>query len=186
MDKELRSHFRIDDELTMRTFADADAETIFETVVRNREHLQTFMRWMTPDYSLESAKEFVARAIQNTFEKKNAGFGIFRTDELIGTIGFVHFDWNARKTEIGYWLVEDEQGNGIVSAGCRVLIDYSFDELNLNRVEIRCSTENARSSAIPERLGFTKEATLRQAEFLNGKLHDFTIYGLLADDPRLW
>ena len=102
MDKELRSHFRIDDELMLRTFAEADAETIIETVLQNREHLQTFMHWMKPDYSLDSAKEFISRSIRITSEKKNTGFGIFRADKLIGTIGFVSFDWNARKTEIGY------------------------------------------------------------------------------------
>ena len=186
MDKELRSHFRLDDEITLRTFVEADAQVIYETVLQNREHLQAFMHWMSPDYSLESAQEFIARAIENAAKKENTGFGMFRRTTFIGSIGFVHFDWKSRKTEIGYWLVKDEEGKGIVTAACRQLIRYSFNELDMNRIEIRCSAENLRSSGVPERLGFRKEGTLRDAEFRNGKLHDFNIYGLLADDPRLW
>ncbi len=56
----------------------------------------------------------------------------------------------------------------------------------MNRVEIRCSTENSRSAAVPERLGFKLEGTLRQAEVLHGRAHDFLIFGLLAEDARLW
>ena len=134
MDKELRSSFRLNDEITLRTFIEQDAETVLETVLRNREHLQAFMHWMTPDYALDTAKEFIGLAIENAAEKKNTGFGMFRGDKLIGSIGFVHFDWKARKTEIGYWLVKEEEGKGIVSAACRSLIGYAFDELEIPRV----------------------------------------------------
>jgi len=66
------------------------------------------------------------------------------------------------------------------------MIDYAFGEMEMNRVEIRCSAQNTRSAAIPERLGFTKEGLLRQAEVINGRPHDFLIFGLLAEDERLW
>ena len=86
----------------------------------------------------------------------------------------------------GYWLDRGEVGKGVVTRACRTLIKYAFEELGMNRIEIQCSAENRRSAAVPERLGFTKEGVLRQAELRNGKLHDFSIYGLLAEDQRLW
>jgi len=67
-----------------------------------------------------------------------------------------------------------------VSAACRRLIQFAIDDLEMNRIEIHCSTENKRSAAIPERFGFTREGVLRQAALRDGKLHDFAIYGLLA------
>ena len=184
MDPELKQYFEIDSELTLRTFTAGDADEIFATATQNRDHLQPFMRWMKPDFSLDSSKEFIARSSLGSEERKSLGFGIFRNKKLIGTIGFVYFDWEAHKTEIGYWLVKSEVGKGVVSAVCKTLFRYAFDELGLNRIEIRCSVENLRSAHVPERLGFTKEGVLRQAELLHGRLHDFNIYGLLAQDTR--
>lgn len=182
MGQRLKTEFNIHDGITLRTFREDEAEAVYEVVDRNRDHLQTFMHWMTAEYSLESAREFIARGISRTDDGQGFGYGIFRHDRLIGSIGFVHFDWNARKTEIGYWIDKAEEGKGIVSEACRVLINYAFVELGMNRIEIRCSTENRRSAAIPERFGFQKEGILRESEMRNGKLHDFAIYGLLSDE----
>jgi ribosomal-protein-serine acetyltransferase len=145
-----------------------------------------FMHWMTPDYSISSAEEFVTRSIAAAASKTSLGFGIFRDAHFIGSIGFNQFDWQSKRTEIGYWIDKGEEGKGIVTRSCERLIGYAFDDLNMNRVEIRCSTENIRSAAIPERLGFQKEGVLRRAEMRNGRLQDFSVYGLLADDPRVW
>lgn len=186
MDKELRTEFRLDDEIVLRGWREDDIVIALDVVLRNREHLQSFMHWMTADYSIESARKFLNAAIANRRDRKNLGLGIFRGEQLIGSIGFVEFNWTTRKTEIGYWIDKDEEGKGIITRACRLLITYAFEELEMNRVEIHCSAENLRSAAVPERLGFTKEGVLRQTELRNGKLRDFKIYGLLAEDPRLW
>ena len=55
---------------------------------------------------------------------------------------------------IGYWLGEQFQGKGIMTAACRVLVNYAFNEFKLHRVEIKCATGNTKSCAIPERLLF--------------------------------
>ena len=180
MDTPLITDFQLNEEISLRTFRDSDAEAIFETVKRNETHLMAFMHWMSPDYSLALSREFIHRSLENAAQRKGITYGIFRRGRHIGSVGFVQFDWTSRTTEIGYWIDKAEEGKGIVSAACRLLIDYALGDLGLNRVEIRCSTFNVRSAAIPERLGFKKEGVLRQSEFRNGRLHDFAIYGLLA------
>ena len=174
--------FRIDEEIVLRELTLDDAGAVFEVVSRNYEHLKNFMHWASPDYDLVSACEFIRRAIGDRAERKSLGLGIFRNGEFIGAIGFVNFDWVAMKTEMGYWIAGDEQGKGIVSAAARRLVDFAFDELKMNRIEIRCSAENLRSSAIPKRLGFKLEGLLRQSECRGRRLHDFEVYGLLASE----
>ncbi len=176
--------FHIDNELLARVLTADDAASVFEVVRRNEHHLMEFMHWMVPDYSLQMAEEFIEATRKSIENKEHLGFGIFRRDRLLGVIGFVSFDWKARKTEIGYWIDKDEQGKGIISRASRYLIDYAFDGLDLNRIEIRCSSENLRSAAIPKRLGFRFEGHLRQSEFRNGKLHDFLTFGLLRSDRK--
>lgn len=182
MDHELKIAFRLSNELGLRTFRENDAPGVFACVMKNCEHLRPWVHWMVPQYSLESAKTFIAESVAAANEKRSLGCGIFRNEDFVGSIGFVKFDWKAKKAEIGYWISRDEEGNGTVSKACKALIEYAFGELGLNRIEIRCSAENIRSAAIPERLGFLKEGVLRQSEFRNGRLHDFNYYGLLAAD----
>ena len=186
MEQELKTEFDIGDGLSLRAWTENDVDAALEIVLRNREHLHTYMTWMTPQYSIEDAKKFIAEGITNRLEKKNLALGIWRDGKAIGSTGFNRLDWATRTCEIGYWIDMDEEGKGIITRACRAMIEYAFDELKMNRVEIRCSTENARSAAVPERLGFRKEALLREAEVLGGRAHDFCIYGLLAKDPRLW
>jgi ribosomal-protein-serine acetyltransferase len=176
--------FRIDKEITLRELVPEDAEAVYEAVTRNHDHLKPFMHWITPDYSLESARQFIRQYLVDREERKTLGLGIFRGDRFIGSIGFVNFDWRAMKTEIGYWISSEDEGKGIVSSACRLLIDFAFNELKMNRIEIRCSSENSRSAAIPKRLGFQKEGRLRQSEFRDGHLHDFDVFGLLASEWR--
>lgn len=65
---------------------------------------------------------------------------------------------------------------------CKRLITYGFEELGLNRIEIKAAVENLKSQAIPEKLNFKKEGILRQAEFVNEKFLDLTLYSLLKEE----
>jgi hypothetical protein len=58
---------------------------------------------------------------------------------------------------VGYWLGEQYQGKGLVTAACRALVEHAFFELGLNRAVILCATENEKSCAVAERLGFRRE-----------------------------
>ena len=174
--------FRIDDEIELRQFTPDDADIVFEAVHRNAEHLMEFMHWMTRDYSREMSRDFINASIENRNKRESVGYGIFKTGRLIGAIGFAAFDWPSNATEIGYWIDRQEEGKGIVSRACRQLIEYAFNDLGMNRIQIRCAAENIRSAAIPARFGFKKEGCLRQSQFRNGKLHDFLVFGLLRSE----
>ena len=99
-----------------------------------------------------------------------------------GVIGFHKIDWNNKSTSIGYWLGEDYVGNGLMTKSVKAFVDYALIDLGLNRVEIRAAVENKKSRAIPERLGFTHEGTIRQSEWLYDHYVDHEVYGMLASD----
>ena len=94
-------------------------------------------------------------------------------------IGHHEVDRPNRSTSLGYWLDASHQGKGIMTASCRAMINHAFKELDLHRVVIRCATENHRSRAIPERLGFTLEGVARQSEWLYDHFVDLAVYGML-------
>lgn len=174
--------FSIDNEIILRPYTESDAEQIFAAVKANYEHLRPFLEWVVPEYSLEGVREFIQQSQKDSAEKIRQGFGIFYQEKLIGSIGFNKFDWNCKSTEIGYWIAKDFSGKGIITKACKILINYAFDELQMNRIEIRCADANTRSRAIPEKLGFKLEGVLRQALCRHSQIYDDTIYGLLKED----
>ena len=99
-------------------------------------------------------------------------------------MGFHNLESNNKSAHIGYWLAREAEGKGLMTRCCRVLIDYLFDELNLNRIQINCNVENTKSRAIPERLGFKLEGIHRQVEFFDNRFGDWAIYAMLKEDWR--
>lgn len=97
-------------------------------------------------------------------------------------IGYVNLDWGNRSTRVGYWLDEGQQGRGAMTAAVRLLVDHALTVWRLNRVEIIVATGNRRSRAIPERLGFHKEGTLRQFQLIDGRYLDCVSYSMLTAD----
>jgi RimJ/RimL family protein N-acetyltransferase len=111
--------------------------------------------------------------------------GIFdrANGRLLGGSGLTRIDWNIRRFEIGYWLRESEVGQGYVTEAVQVLTRFAFEQLQANRVQIRMNPRNARSRAVPERLGFIYEGCLRN-EFpdAQGNASDTDVFALLPDD----
>ena len=101
---------------------------------------------------------------------------------IAGMVGFHSVDWINRKSSIGYWLARDEQGRGTMTEAVRAYVDHGFTSWKLNRILIQAAVENARSRAIPERLGFTQEGTLRQVECVGDRYLDNVVYAMLAED----
>jgi ribosomal-protein-serine acetyltransferase len=157
-----------------------DAKDLFALVNRDRAYLREWLPWLDANRSVQDTLNFIELS-QKQFERKEALSVCIRiNDEIAGMIGFHRFDWNNRSTSIGYWLAQNMQGKTIMTRSCRLLLDFTFNELQLNRVEIRCAVENKKSRAIPERLGFTNEGTIRDGKWLNGKFVDHAIYGILS------
>ena len=87
-----------------------------------------------------------------------------------------------RTPDLLFRYAETAQGRGIMTRACAAMTRWCFDELKLNRVEIQCARENARSRAVPMRLGFVQEGILRQAGTAEAGFVDHVVYGMLASE----
>lgn len=107
---------------------------------------------------------------------------IFFQDSLVGLVGLKDCDFINKKTEIGYWLSEEQQHKGIVTKSCRTLINYAFNELDMHRIQLQAAVGNIKSQAVARRLGFTQEGRLRAAELHERGFVDLIIFSLLRDE----
>jgi ribosomal-protein-serine acetyltransferase len=173
---------RVEADIELELLADAHAEELFALTDRNREYLRRWLPWLDSNKYLQNTVDFIKFSRKQYEENNSLQLCIRYKGGLAGVIGFNKVDWLNHSTGIGYWLSEDCQGKGIMTASCGCLLDYAFGNLGMNRAEIRCAIENKRSRAIPERLGFREEGTIRQAEWLYDHYVDHVVYGLLREE----
>ena len=168
-------------DVELRELSAADATAVFALTDSERERIREWLPWVDQTKAVDDTLAFIARTLET--EGKELAFGIWVAGELAGTIGLT-IDAEARAGEIGYWLAAAFEGRGIVTRSCRALIEHGFGSLVLHRIEIQADPRNARSRAVPERLGFTLEGHHRDAAVMNGRFVDLVVYGLLEDEWR--
>ena len=101
--------------------------------------------------------------------------------EIFG-IGYNLIDQASGIGHLGYWLGQEYIGKGIMTKAVKDLIRLGFEHWPMQKVEIRCAVKNRKSRAIPERLGFTNEGTIRSAEKVYDRYNDHVVYGMLKDE----
>jgi ribosomal-protein-serine acetyltransferase len=175
-------YIRVDSEVELKLVAEQDAFTLFQLIDANRTYLRQWLPWIDATQTADDELAFIRSARAQFQANENISCSIWYQRQLVGTIGYHPFNQLNRSVEIGYWLAAQFQGKGIMTKACRAFVVYAFDELQFNKVEIRCAVDNARSCAIPQRLGFQQEGIIRQAEWHYDHYLDLRLYGLLATE----
>lgn len=174
--------FEISDKLYLKIFNKKDAQELHELIELNKDYLKKWLNWVDEMEDIENVKEFIKKTRQGFAAEENITAGIWYKEELVGVIGYNSIDWKNKKANLGYWLDKQHQGEGIITAACKELVDNAFNNFNLNKVEISCAEGNVKSRAVPERLGFTQEGVIRDAEWLYDKFVNHIQYGMLAEE----
>lgn len=175
---------RVTPTIRLELITDHHALPIFDMVNNNRNYLRTWLPFVDRMLTVDVAMSFV----KGTQERNRLGteyaFVIYENDEPVGRIGVYKVDLSNRIGEIGYWLIEHKQGKGIVTQACQTMIDFCFDTLNLNRIELKCGIGNTRSIAIPQRFGFKHEGVIHDGEWLHDHYIDLALFAFLKKNRK--
>ena len=157
------------------------AEEIFALTEKNRLFLRRWLPWLDSVTQAAHTREFINLQLRRFAGGESLHLTIFSEGKVAGVAGYNSIDHVNGIGTIGYWQGEEFCGQGIMTTVVRDLIDIGREYHHLQKVEIRAATANHRSRAIPERLGFTHEGTLRRAERVYDTWLDHETYALLLD-----
>lgn len=104
--------------------------------------------------------------------------------EPLGGIGMNNYQKEHNRAEIGYWLLPEHWGKGIITEAIGAMVDYLFREWGLHRIEAVVEEGNSSSCRVLERAGFVYEGTLRDCEVKKGKYISLLMFSLLSTDKR--
>jgi len=104
------------------------------------------------------------------------------TQKVIGTCGYLNYEKEHNRIEIGYDLKPEYWGKGIMQEALSKIIHFAFTSMKINKIEAKIEPENKSSIKLLGELGFYKEGVLRQHEFEKGKYVDLAIFSILKSE----
>ena len=158
---------------------DAHFSERYETLAKaNYDYLKQWLAWPDLCKSADDFKQFAKRSLHDYADGKSLTCALFYQDQLVGNISFNDIDHKLKKVTIGYWLSADHQGKGIITRACQHLIQYAFNELYMQKIQISAAKDNLASRSVCERLNMTLEGVITHAEKIDGRILDHAVYGL--------
>lgn len=164
--------------LVLRQITNDDVNEIFE-LRSNPETMKYIPRPLVK--TIEDALEHIATIEEKIVLSEGINWGITLkgNSKILGIIGYYRIQPENFRAEIGYMLLPEFHGKGIITEAVQRLITYGFDDLKLHSIEAVIDPENFASEKVLQKCNFIKEAHLKESQFYEGKFLDKVIYSLL-------
>lgn len=161
-------------------------------IAPRKEFIPKFLQWLNdPEIlqflliyrplSLEQEEEWFKNAMK---AENQIYFSIIEKEgeRLIGNIS-ISIEWKNRIGSLGIIIGEKSAWNkGYGTEAMKLLVNYGFEELNLNRMELEVFSSNPRAKRCYEKSGFKVEGCRRQAHYIKGRYIDLYILGILKSE----
>ena len=171
---------KVNDKILLKEIGLDEVDAIFSTIDSERKFLEEWLPFVEHTLDKSYTRRFVVSYLNS--DKVDVTFAIYYQNNFAGIIGLKDTDYDNKKTEIGYWLSESFQHKGIMTLSGNAVIRYIFDEMNLNRIQLKAAIGNIKSQAVAKRLGFTQEGIERESELHTRGFVDLIVYGLLKTE----
>lgn len=167
---------KIDDNLQLVLLTPRLAQEVYELIDLNREFLSVWLPFPPLTKSVDDTLNFIEKSVSGFGEGNAMHVGIREGQQLVGVIGLNKIFKSFKKADLGYWLAEEHQGKGIIHRSCQAMFQYAFEELGMQKVEIRAASENYRSRRVCEKLNLPLEGIITHSGNLHGKIMHFAVY----------
>lgn len=165
--------------LRLSRITDADIESVF----RGLSDARVIEFYGVSYHTLEATQE----QMEWFARLEDTGTGLWwkissaSEQRFIGCLGLSSLSREHRKAEIGFWLLPDFWGQGLLAEAVPPVVDYAFTELGIHRIEAFIESENRKSKRAMEKLGFVFEGRMRDCEMKNGRFISLEIYSALSE-----
>ena len=171
--------------LLLRRMTMKDAQDVFEYSCD--PEVARHVLWSAQKH-ISEAKDYIRYMTKRYRDDLPSSWGIIdkASGRLVGTIGYMAFSEENASVEVGYSLARWLWGKGLMTEALRAVIDYTFDAMDVNRIEAQHEIDNPSSGRVMEKCGMVKEGVLRQRLYNKGEFKDVALYSILRGDKRMW
>jgi ribosomal-protein-serine acetyltransferase len=171
-----RRRWDLGDGAVLRPYAMDDLDALWHAVEPERDRLGRWLHWANLLGSIDDERTWLEMATSSDAADEHSVIVV--DGAIAGSVGLMTNPLEGDH-EIGYWLVSAFEGRGLVTRACREIVSHAFAEHAAHRVTIAAAVSNARSRAVPERLGFVFDGVMREATRTHEGFSDLAVYGIL-------
>ena len=174
--------------LILREVKKSDLNDLFNDM--NNIKISSFMLGIPFPFKKSDANQWINHCIKSSKkvprEEYVFAITVRNEDKLIGEVILNENDFDNKSVELAFWLSESQWNKGIVTEAVESVMDFAFNKLKINRLEMSAFVENVGSNAIAKKLGFKYEGRKREASIPEStkKVHDDNLYSMLRREYR--
>lgn len=169
----------INDLLILRKPEQDDAEVLYK--LKNDQETNDMLGGFTTGYDKEGIKDWIS--FHNN--AKNECLYLIQeksSEKVIGHVGLYNIDHRVRKAEFAIMIADKNmRGKGYGSLCTDFMLEFGFNQLNLNRIELSLLSTNRLAYDLYLKKGFIEEGLLKQAQFKNGSYIDVILMAKFKD-----
>jgi ribosomal-protein-alanine N-acetyltransferase len=162
--------------LLLRQFKNADLKNVFLGL----SHPEVTSYYGVHFKTLEETRKQIEWFAE--LEEKETGiwWAVCSPDDSIfyGAVGIYFLNSQLNKAEIGFWLMPEFWGKGIIMESVLPVLNYGFRKMHLKQIEAEVETENVMSIRVLKKLKFLYKTTRKNCEIKNGKYISLDVYVL--------
>ncbi|MBL4661136.1 MAG: GNAT family N-acetyltransferase [Alcanivoracaceae bacterium] len=159
-----------------------DSLPIYQAIKNSLLEISPWATWLSPNYSLKSAEDFVALQMKNWTDNIEFSFTIKDIDNsFLGVISLHIFDPANNVANIGYWINSQYIRKGYCTEAVQLLVVNAFKQLNLIRIELIAGVNNIASQRVAEKAGAQFEGILKNRIRPNGMASDARLYAFINE-----
>ncbi len=167
--------------LILRKLKLSDAPDIFQFT--KKRSITKFLTWEAHK-SITDTEDFLSNVLKKyeTGEPAQWVIELVNTNIVIGIAGFIAYSKIHQKAEIAYILSEEYVRKGYMTEALKEILNFGFNQLDLNRIDAKCEKDNFASEKVMQKLGMSFEGFFKDYLFIKGQLKDFKFYSILKKD----
>lgn len=174
--------YQVDEKITLELQSPYHDKELFTLVNENRDFIGQHLTWAYKVNYLKDIQSYMKRDLQGMANARRWAWMIRYGGQAVGKIGLFITMPSLEECELHYFLSENFTGKGIITKSAKIVTDFAINVLNLKHVLIGFSTQNPKSGAVAERLGFQYEYTMEDSEYHPDGWRSLHFWGILADE----
>ena len=170
--------------IKIRRYGTSDIPLLFEAARESVAEGSRWLPWIHADYSMSESLEWIVDCRKQWDQGREYSFAIVDplTDLFLGGVGLNQISHTHRMANLGYWVRSSYTGRGVATAAARLIAQFGFAVLRLQRLEILIEVGNFASQRVAEKAGAQREGVLRKRLLMHGIPVDAVVYSLIAPD----